>query len=152
MARHTWLGGAIQWPRRDILKRTMPLPFRVVFGTMVAVVLDCFDVFIEQPSSLITRALTWWNYKHQNTVKYLIGSAPQGSITFISKGWEGRTSDKVVTENCGVLDNLLPGNPVLADRAFCISDAVGLYWARLEIPEFIRGKAQPSKQLRNLRM
>jgi len=36
-------------------------------------------------------------------VKYLIGIAPQGKTAFISTGWGGRTSDKHITENCGLL-------------------------------------------------
>ena len=30
----------------------------------------------------------------------------------------GRVPDKVITEKCGILDNLLPGDIVLADRVF----------------------------------
>lgn len=65
-------------------------------------------------------------------------------ITFISKGWGGRTSDKELTETCGILENLLPGDSVLADRGFTIADSVGLFCARLEIPAFTRGRAQLS--------
>ncbi|CAN8010990.1 unnamed protein product [Ixodes pacificus] len=133
---------AVKWPGRDVLRKSMPMAFRRTFGTRVAVILDCFEVFIDRPSSLHARALTWSSYKHHNTVKYLIGIAPQGKITFISKGWGGRTSDKHLTEQCGVLDNLLPGDSVLADRGFTISDAVSVHCARLEIPAFTRGKAQ----------
>ncbi|EEC18279.1 conserved hypothetical protein [Ixodes scapularis] len=133
---------AVKWPGRDVLRKSMPMAFRRTFGTRVAVILDCFEVFIDRPSSLHARALTWSSYKHHNTVKYLIGIAPQGKITFISKGWGGRTSDKHLTEQCGVLDNLLPGDSVLADRGFTISDAVSVHCAGLEIPAFTRGKAQ----------
>ena len=52
------------------------------------VMIDCFEVFCERPKSLMARAQTNSNYKHHNTVKYLIGIA-QGVITFISKGWGG---------------------------------------------------------------
>ncbi|CAN7946346.1 unnamed protein product [Ixodes hexagonus] len=122
----------------------MPASFRAAFGVKVAVILDCFEVFIDRPSSLVSRALTWSQYKHHNTVKYLIGIAPQGVITFISKGWGGRTSDKELTETCGILENLLLGDSVLADRGFTIADSVGLFCARLEIPAFTRGRAQLS--------
>ena len=33
------------------------------------------------------------------TTKFLIGISPQGVITFISKAWDGRTSDKYLNEN-----------------------------------------------------
>ena len=40
------------------------------------------------------------------------------------------------------LDKLLPGDIVLADRGFDISDSVGTVHARLHIPAFTKGKNQ----------
>ena len=42
----------ILWPDRDSLHKTMPDCFRASFGTKVAVVIDCFEIFIERPSNL----------------------------------------------------------------------------------------------------
>lgn len=89
---------------------SMPHQFVEAFGKRVAVIVDCFEVFTERPSNLKARAETFSNYKHSNTRKYLIGITPRGAISFISKGWGGRTSDKHVTENSGFLDKLLPGD------------------------------------------
>ena len=75
-------------------------------------------------------------------MKYLIGIAPQGTVSFISKGWGGRTSDKHLTERSGFLDHLNPGDVILADRGFDVADSVGLYNAELKIPAFTRGKKQ----------
>ena len=47
-----------------------------------------------------------------------------------------------MTENCGILHNLLPGDIVLADRGFDIAESVGLYQAQLHIPAFTTGKSQ----------
>ena len=90
--------------------------------------------------------MTWSNYKHHNTVKFLIGVTPQVVISFISKAWGGRVSDKYLTENSGLLRKLLPGDIVLADRGFDIVDSVGFYQARLHIPAFTRGKKQLSAE------
>ena len=90
------------------------------------------------------RAQTRSNYKH-NTIKFLIGIAPQGAITFISKGWGGRVSDQHLTEHCGILEHLQPGDQILADRGFNIQDSVRLYCAEVKIPLFTRGKKQLSK-------
>ena len=43
-----------------------------------------------------------------------------------------------------MLDKLLPGDIVLADRGFDISDSVAMMQARLHIPAFTRGKDQLS--------
>ena len=63
------------------------------------VIIDCFEIFIERATNLKARAQTWSNYKHHNTIKFLIGIAPQGAVTYISKGWGGRVSDVYLTEH-----------------------------------------------------
>ena len=106
----------ILWPERDNLRRTMPMCFRESFGQSVAVIIDCFEIFIERPANLLARACTWSSYKHHNTAKVLIGIAPQGVITFVSQAWGGRVSDKYITEHCGILNYITPGDVILADR------------------------------------
>ena len=60
----------------------------------------------------------------------------------MSKAWGGRTSDKFLTENCGLINKLLPGDLVMADRGFTIHDIVALKRAELAIPAFTKGKSQ----------
>lgn len=134
----------IYWPEREELQKTMPMEFRTHFSKKTAVIIDCFEIFIQRPKGLMARAQTWSNYKHNNTVKFLIGITPQGSISFLSSGWGGRASDKCITEGCGILHKLLPGDLVLADRGFDIADSVGVHCAEINIPAFTRGKAQLS--------
>ncbi|XP_061822735.1 uncharacterized protein [Nerophis lumbriciformis] len=134
----------LYWPEREELRKTMPVEFQKHFGQKTAVIIDCFEVFIQRPKNLMARAQTWSSYKHNNTVKFLIGITPQGSISFLSKAWGGRASDKYITENCGLLTKLLPGDLVLADRGFDIADSVGMCCAQVNIPSFTRGKSQLS--------
>ena len=47
-----------------------------------------------------------------------------------------------LTGNCGLLDKLLPGDTILADRGFDIKDSVGLYCATVKLPSFTKGKKQ----------
>jgi len=95
--------------------KTMPMEFRKHFKKC-AVIIDCFEVYIERPTSLTARAQTWSNYKKHNTVKFLIRITPQGSVPFISKGWGGRVSDVHLMEHSGLLKNLLPGDVTMALR------------------------------------
>ncbi|XP_041929456.1 uncharacterized protein LOC121693843 [Alosa sapidissima] len=139
---HARTSPLINWPGRDALHATMPHQFVEAFGKRVAVILDCFEIFIQRPSNLKAQAQSYSHYKHNTTMKFLIGITPQGSIFFISKGWGGRVSDKHVTDNCGILDKLLPGDLVLADRGFDIQDSVGLMCAEVKIPAFTKGRCQ----------
>ena len=99
-------------------------------------------MFIDRPTNLLARAQTFSSYKHHNTIKILIGITRQGTISYVSDAWGGRTSDKFLTKNCNILDKLLPGDMVMADRGFTIAESVGLKQAKLVIPAFTKGKAQ----------
>ncbi|XP_076350612.1 uncharacterized protein LOC143247080 [Tachypleus tridentatus] len=131
------------WPEREELRMTLPVSFREKFSKC-ACIIDCFEIFIQRPSDLQARADTYSSYKSHNTVKYLIGIAPQGVIIFISKGWGGRTSDVHLTENCGFLANIIPGDVILADRGFTVSESVAFCNVELKIPTFTKGKQQLS--------
>ncbi|XP_015371818.1 PREDICTED: uncharacterized protein LOC107167328 [Diuraphis noxia] len=132
----------IYWPDRQCLRTLMPRSFFNAFGNSVAVIIDCFEIGIEKPSNLKARAQTWSSYKNKNTVKYLIAITPQGIISYISEGWGGRVSDKHITENCDFLENLLPGDIVLADRGFTINESIGFHYATLKTPAFTKGQPQ----------
>ena len=101
----------------------MPLCFRSNYGLKVAAIIDCYEIKIEKPSNLLAKAATWSQYKQSNTVKILIAIAPQGMTTFVSSSWGGRVSDKHLTQESGFL-NKLPGDIVLADRGFDITQQV----------------------------
>lgn len=120
----------------------MPQCFQFSFGNRVTVIIDCFGVFTNRPSNLYARAQTYSSYKSHSTVKILIGITPQGSISFVSQAWGGRTSDKYPTDNCGILNKLVPGDLVMADRGFTIHESVLMQRAELVIPAFTKGRDQ----------
>ena len=134
--------GPLEWPEQEDLWRTMPQCFQFAFGKKTTAIMDCFEIFICRPSNLLARAQTFSSYKHHNTVKVLIGITPQGTISFVSKAWGGRTSDKFLTENCGILKKLLPGDLILADRGFTIQESIMFQQAQLAIPVFTKGRDQ----------
>ena len=75
----------IIFPDRDSLIKTMTMDFTKHFPKCV-VVIDCFEIFLERPTNLLARAQTYSSYKHHNTVTYLIGMTPQGTVSYISEG------------------------------------------------------------------
>ncbi|KAK2193200.1 hypothetical protein NP493_14g07075 [Ridgeia piscesae] len=121
----------------------MPTVFRETYSNC-HVVIDCTDVFIEFPANFTARSATWSNYKHHNTLKCLVACSPCGAVTFMSKAYGGRTSDKVITQRSGFLDLINQGDLVLADRGFLIGEDLAARGATLVIPDFTRGKKQLS--------
>ena len=104
----------IRWPDQDELRKALLECFRGQFDKVV-VIIDCTEVYIERATNVLARSRTWSNYKSHNTVKYLIGIMPQGTVSFLSEGWGGRVSDKAITKESGILNKLLPGDMVMAD-------------------------------------
>ena len=101
---------------------------------------SCTEIYIERPLNLQARAQTWYNYKNTNTIKYLIAITPAGAVSFLSRGWEGRVSDKKITMHSGFLTFLQYGDLILADRGFTIAETFAAHGAILKIPHFTKGK------------
>ena len=108
------------FPSQSLIRKQMPKEFKNYPTTRI--IIDCTELFIEKPSSLKTQSQTWSQYKHHNTWKVLVGISPNGVITFVSKLWAGRVTDKAITKDCGVLEKLDSGDNVMADRGFDIQN------------------------------
>ena len=67
---------------------------------------------------------------------------PQSTISYVSQAWGGQTSEKFLTVSCQILNKLLPGGLVLADRGFTIAESVMFQQAQIAIPSFTKGKDQ----------
>ena len=148
----------ITWPSRETVRNNMPLVFEQLYPNC-RVIIDCSEIFIETPTSFDARCRTYSNYKKHNTVKFLIGITPCGTISYLSHCWGGRVSDKNITQESSFLSLLEPGDTVLADRGFTLSEDIAIHGASLEIPAFTRGKqqlsqedAEKSKQLSKVRI
>jgi len=74
-------------------------------------------------------------YKHHNIWKALIGISLNGAITFVSKFWSGCVSDKEITQKCGVLALMEPGDNIMADKGFYIHELLSP-GVSLNIPPF----------------
>ena len=83
-------------------------------------IVDCTQVEVAVPSRM--DANTYSHYRHRNTLKAFVGVAPNGMLTYVSKLYPGSTSDKEIVHHCKVLDKMLPGDMVLADKGFPIQD------------------------------
>ncbi|XP_071146369.1 uncharacterized protein [Mytilus edulis] len=133
----------VQWPDKDNLIKNMPIVFKLSYPRCISII-DCFEVFIQRPANLTARAQTWSNYKHHNTIKFLVSIKPTGAISFVSKAFGGRTSDKVITQRSVFFDKLEHGDQVLADRGFLIAEELASRHSSLVILAFTKGKSQLS--------
>lgn len=113
----TCLQPFVYWPEKSYIKRNLPLQFKHKYKD-VQVIIDAFETAILKPGKPLDQALSWSQYKHANTVKYLIGCSPDGMIIFISKGFLGRISDKEIVRRSGFLNFVKQGTIVMADRGF----------------------------------
>ena len=79
----------IKWPSHEVVLKTMPSSFRRDFKRCICII-DCLDVFCERPSDLMAKAQMYSQYKHHNTVKFLIEITQQRVVSFVSiyrLGW-----------------------------------------------------------------
>lgn len=116
----------------------MPMCVRKHFPNNVSII-DCFETQIQVPHNPNDQAATYSRYNSRNTVKYLISATPQGTINFISRGYGGRKSDKLIVKNSGYLNYLQIGHQILADKRFDVTDEVENIGATITTPAFKKG-------------
>lgn len=146
------------WPDKQLIIEALPLSLKEVYPNLRCT-LDCTEVFIERPRQLELQALTWSDYKKHNTVKFLVAIAPNGMISFLSKAWGGRASDRLIVQESGFLDLVEAGDTILADRGFTIQNDLLLRHATLQIPppssgydQMTTANVQKTKKIANARI
>ena len=138
----------IQWPDRETIRRTIPPAFKAKFPRLTNII-DCFEIFIENPKKLKARAQCYSNYKKHTTVKFLVGCNPLGAVVFLSRAWGGRVSDVEITRQSGYISRKyhLPGDQILADRGFTLKEDLATECsAELILPAFTKGRKQLTAQ------
>ncbi len=135
----------IPWLPRETIQATMPQCFREHFPNTTCVI-DCSETPLQKPRSLDSKGESYSHYYGQNTIKYLVSIAPCGLIMFISPAYGGRCSDKFITANSGFLEYLRPGDEVMADRGFTITDLLYERKVKLVIPAFTKRGVQLSEE------
>ena len=138
----------IQWPERETVRQTVPPVFKSKFPRLTNII-DCFEIFIENPHNLKARAQCYSHYKKHTTVKFLIACSPLGAVIFLSKAWGGRVSDVEITRKSGYISRSYhhPGDQILADRGFTLQEDLATECsAQLILPAFTKGRKQLSAQ------
>ena len=89
-----------------MVKNNMPDSFKSAYPS-TRVVIDCSELFVQKPRSIDAQRMTYSSYKSHNTFKFLLGIAPSGQVTYLSKLFSGSIiSDRDIIVKSGFL-NLL---------------------------------------------
>ena len=128
---------------KEKVAETLPKTYQSMPGTRC--IIDCSEIFIQRPYDLQFQSATWSDYKHHNTVKFLIGITPQGSICFLSKLWGGRATDRCLVVKSGFLDYIDKGDVIMADRGFQLHEEFLMREASLIVPPGKRGSNQMTR-------
>ena len=122
----SWLGAMVEYfkvfifiPDLEVILATTPDHFRQ-FNNLG--IIDCSEVFIETPKNLELQSATWSEYKHHNTIKFLVCVHPNSSIIYISECYTGRISDKALTRESDFLDKLPSYSSIIADMGLNLFD------------------------------
>lgn len=149
----------VNWIPKESILEHMPDIYKEKGYGNVRCIIDCSEIFIERSKSLNVQAVTWSDYKHHNTVKFLIGISPTGYITFLSDCYGGRASDKFICNDSGFFELLEYGDNIMADRGFQITEELLLRYCHLVVPPGARLKSQmtfmecsKTKSVANLRI
>ena len=136
---HSWLRAMAEYlsafvymPDIEHILGKTPQRFRL-FKNLCGII-DSSEIFIETPKDLEMQSATWSEYKHHNTVKFFICVAPNSGITFISKAYTGRLSDKKITLESGFLDYIPQLTTIMADKGFNLIDECTARNIYFEIP------------------
>ncbi|KAE8737860.1 hypothetical protein FOCC_FOCC016672 [Frankliniella occidentalis] len=149
---HTWAGRIVfTWVR------FMSLQFQLMESSMFPTGEDqnllkpkCFEQFpnlraiidssefrIQKPKNFQHQSNTFSKYKKGNTIKFLITISCHGGLSHISEGYEGSISDRQLLVESGLLDRMLPGEAIMADRGFDAEDLFDERDLKLIMPAFL---------------
>lgn len=140
-----FLGIQVIWPSRDDVDRFMPDGFKRLYPS-TRVILDCTEIFVQTPSSLLLQSQLYSSYKSNTTLKGLVGITPNGAVCFVSCLYTGSISDKEITRCSGILDLLEPGDSIMADKGFDIEEMLRGKQVGFNIPPFLQNQQQFSAQ------
>ena len=121
------------WPSKSQVQSSMPTQFRQLYPN-TRIIIDATEIFIQKPTEPIAQQLTFSSYKNHNTGKVLAGITPSGAFSFISPMYGGSISDRQLFIESGLLEKLDPGDSIMADKGFNISDILECNGVTLNIP------------------
>lgn len=115
---YTELQDWLVYPSAAEVRASLPRDYPVQYAD-TRVILDCTEFHTVRPGNLTTQAATYSTYKHNNTLKVLIGITPTGLISFVSNVYGGCVSDRHIA-NAEFVEKVEAGDAIMVDRGFNI--------------------------------
>lgn len=134
----------IPWPSKQEILQNIPncfLPF-----PDIRIILDCTEILLQKPKSVCCQAITYSNYKSNYTLKFMTGVTPAGTISFVSRCYGGRFSDKAICEQSNLFSLLEKGDKIMIDRGFFIDAKCKEHDIQIVRPPFLKNKNQLSAE------
>ena len=135
------------WCDRETLKNHMPESMKNKFPN-VRTIIDCSEIFVENPSSLFLSKMFYSDYKSHETLKVLFGIMPGIGFNFISSAYVSSISDREITIKSGILNEVLwkKGDAIMADRGFTVQDLFEPLGVNVILPAFLHGREQLTEE------
>ena len=124
---HSWIRGMADNFRSfifvpDIEKILAATPRRYRHFENLIGIIDSSKIFIEIPKNLELQSAPWSEYKHHNTLCVCVSL--NSALTFVSKAYTGRISDKEIILKPDFLDMLPKVSNIMADKGFNLFDVL----------------------------
>lgn len=107
-------------PSQNKCKASLPASFADFVSARI--VMDATEITQDVPTELNKQAACYSSYKSRHTVKAVTCVAPNGAIVYCSNLYPGSTSDVAIVKHSQLLQQLVPGDLILADKGFTIYD------------------------------
>jgi hypothetical protein len=103
----------------------------------VRIILDCTEIYVQNPSKLDARKQVYLNNKHHNISSFWL--EPVHRWEYVSRMYGGRASDKYITSDSDdLLQNLESSKgSVMADKGFLISGILNDMGEHIELKDYI---------------
>lgn len=139
----------VYMPSKEEIRKNIPLCFRGFSN--VTIILDCTEVPLGTLKCLNCRIATYSQYKSRRTAKFLIGVTPAGLISYRSKAYAGKSSDKYIFNAEKLIDQLYPHiDEVMVDKGFMIENELSAKGIKLHRPPFMKNnRLSPSEAYLN---
>lgn len=114
--------------------------------TNVRAVINGIEINIQKPKKICCQVQAYSTYKSNYTVKFVTAVSPGGIITYVSKAFPGKYSDKAIIDKSEFIKMLDHGDSLMTDKGFLIDDVCLSNGIELIRPPFLSSKKQFSKE------